>query len=118
MGLDITHDCWHGPYSKFMRFRRSLCLQINIDIDMFSDYGGNGKSSESLDHDIMPLINHSDCDGRLTVKESRRIIKGLQSILDNFNKDLPMDYDFKDMIIQFKKGLELSVKSRQIVRFH
>ena len=21
MGLDTTHDCWHGPYSSFMRWR-------------------------------------------------------------------------------------------------
>jgi hypothetical protein len=24
MGLDITHDCWHGAYSAFMAWRRKL----------------------------------------------------------------------------------------------
>ena len=24
MGLDTTHDCWHGAYSAFMRWRRKL----------------------------------------------------------------------------------------------
>ena len=24
MGLDTTHDCWHGAYSAFMRWRKKL----------------------------------------------------------------------------------------------
>ena len=24
MGLDTTHNCWHGPYSAFMRWRRAI----------------------------------------------------------------------------------------------
>lgn len=24
MGLDVSHDCWHGAYSAFMRWRRKL----------------------------------------------------------------------------------------------
>ena len=24
MGLDTTHDCWHGPYSMFMRWRTAI----------------------------------------------------------------------------------------------
>jgi hypothetical protein len=25
MGLDITHNCWHGAYSAFMRWRQEIC---------------------------------------------------------------------------------------------
>jgi hypothetical protein len=25
MGLDTSHDCWHGAYSAFMRWRSELC---------------------------------------------------------------------------------------------
>ena len=24
MGLDTTHDCWHGAYSAFMRWRQEI----------------------------------------------------------------------------------------------
>ncbi len=26
MGLDTSHDCWHGPYSQFMRWRTWLAF--------------------------------------------------------------------------------------------
>lgn len=117
MGLDTTHNCWHGPYSSFNRFRYSLAAQIGVNLNEYRGYGGNEKNLEDIEHDIMPLLNHSDCDGSLTVKESRRIIKGLNNILENFNDKLPCDYNFKDKIIQFRDGCVEAVKKRQVIRF-
>lgn len=118
MGLDTTHDCWHGPYSSFNRFRYSLAEQIGVNLNEYDGYGGpGGKKLEDIPHDIMPLLNHSDCDGSLTVKESRKIIKGLDNILENFNEDLPCDYNFKEKITQFRDGCKDAVSRRQIIRF-
>lgn len=30
MGLDTTHDCWHGAYSSFMRWRRMLAKAAGL----------------------------------------------------------------------------------------
>lgn len=38
MGLDVSHDCWHGAYSAFMRWRMKLAEVAGIPLpfmDMF-----------------------------------------------------------------------------------
>jgi len=118
MGLDTSHNCWHGPYSSFGRFRRCLGEQIGINLDEYLGYNQNGtKYLDSIEHDIKPLLNHSDCDGSLTVKESRQIAKGLTQILKNFNEELPSDYNFKEKIIQFRDGCLDAVSKKQKVKF-
>jgi hypothetical protein len=70
MGLDTSHNCWHGPYSSFNRFRYSLGYQIGINLNDYSGYGKTGvKDLTKIEHELMPLFNHSDCNGILTVEE-------------------------------------------------
>lgn len=117
MGLDTTHNCFHGPYGTFNRFRISLGLQIGIDLNDFVEYGGMKSSLNDFNHDLKPLFNHSDCDGELTPKESEQIIKGLNSVLENFNEKLPQDFNFKEKIIQFRDGLIEAVSKNENVIF-
>ena len=69
MGLDTSHNAWHGPYSSFNEFRDMLAKQIGINLNDYYGYGGT-LDLMSIEHDIQPLLNHSDCDGELSVKES------------------------------------------------
>lgn len=119
MGLDTTHNCWHGAYSSFNRFRYSLGKQIGINLDDYIGYGDKGtKNLTEIEHDLMPLFNHSDCDGYLSLDESEKIANGLNQVLDNFNDKLDMDFDFKDEIIQFRDGCLDAISKNEIVRFH
>jgi len=119
MGLDTSHDCWNGAYSSFNRFRYSLGHQIGIDLN---DYAGYGKTKmkdlTKIEHELMPLLNHSDCDGILTVEESKRIVKGLNNVLENFNDKIEADYDFKEKIIQFRNGCLDAIERNEDVNFH
>ena len=118
MGLDTTHNCWHGGYGSFNMFRHLLAEQIDINLDEYNGYGAdNGKDLTTIKHDIMPLLNHSDCDGRLTLKESKRIIKGLDNILENFKIDPKFDDYFKSKIIQFRDGCSDAVNKKQMIKF-
>jgi hypothetical protein len=57
MGLDTSHDCWHGPYSSFMSWREWLAGQIGIPLRMmegFADYQPRFKDLEMVEA-IMPL---------------------------------------------------------------
>lgn len=38
MGLDISHDCFHGPYSQFMRWREWVAKQIGINLRMMEGF--------------------------------------------------------------------------------
>lgn len=119
MGLDTSHNCWHAPYSSFNEWRYSLGRQIGIDLDEYIGYGDKGtKDLTTIEHDLMPLFNHSDCDGELTVEESQRIVKGLNSILDNLNEELKMSYNFKDKTIQFRDGCLDAISKNEIIEFH
>lgn len=119
MGLDTSHNCWHGPYSSFNRFRYSLGKQIGIDLDEYIGYGDKGtKYLTSIEHDLMPLFNHSDCDGELTVEESKRIVSGLNNVLENFNEEIKTDYNFKENIIQFRDGCLDAISKNEIIDFH
>lgn len=119
MGLDTTHNCWHGPYSSFNRFRYSLGKQIGINLDEYIGYGEIGtKDIASINHDLVPLFDHSDCDGELTVEESKQIVNGLNSVLENFNEEIIADYGFKENIIQFRDGCLDAISKNEIIEFH
>lgn len=119
MGLDTSHNCWHGPYSSFNRFRYSLGKQIGIDLDEYIGYGDKGtKDLASIEHDLMPLFNHSDCDGELSVEESKRIVNGLNNVLENFNEQIKADYNFKEKIVQFRDGCLDAISKNEVIDFH
>lgn len=38
MGLDTTHNAWHGPYSSFNRWRHWLAEQIGIPLELMDGF--------------------------------------------------------------------------------
>ncbi len=38
MGLDTTHDCWHGPYSSFNRWRTQLAAEIGLPLPLMEGF--------------------------------------------------------------------------------
>lgn len=119
MGLIISHDCFEGPYSVFNRFRYSLGHQIGIDLNEYRGYNkGGDKSLGSIKHGLMPLFNHSDCDGKLTVKECKSIVSGLNDVLSNFDEKIEADYDFKERIIRFRDGCLYAISKNQKLKFY
>lgn len=117
MGLVTSHNCWKGSSSYFNRFRRALANQIGIDLNDYIGYSENGtKDLESIPHDIMPLLYHSDCDGELSVDECTQIAKGLLDILANFKKTNQPYINFKQDIIQFRNGcLDAASKNETVI---
>lgn len=118
MGLDTTHNCWHGPYSIFYRFRKSLAEQIGINLYDYEGYNAGGtKILTDIKHELMPLFNHSDCDGELSVEESKQIVLGLNNVLENFKTGIESDFNFKDSIIQFRDGCLDAISKNEIIYF-
>jgi hypothetical protein len=93
MGLDTSHDCWHGAYSAFMRWRTKiaevaglppLCLMEGFWAkgapgDPIKDYAEKWPDGAQTVYDSLPiawdalrpdpalyfLLSHSDCDGEI-----------------------------------------------------
>lgn len=116
MGLDTTHGCWNGPYSSFGRFRKALASELGINLDECIGFGGDKVDLDKLEHDIQPLLNHSDCDGKLTPEEALRVANGLNEIYLKLPQHPDYD-DLKEKILQFRNGCIAAVKAKEDILF-
>lgn len=50
MGLDTSHDCWHGAYSAFMRWRQEIAKVAGIPLMLMDGFYGtdDAPSQEAL----------------------------------------------------------------------
>lgn len=118
MGLNTSHDAWDGPYSSFNDFRRWLAKQIGIDLSEYAGYmQGGTKDLTTIDHPLMPLFNHSDCDGILTPDECRQISKGLKMVIDASAQSRENQY-FIEAANQFRKGCIKAANAKENLEFH
>jgi len=122
MGLDTTHDAWHGSYSSFGRFRERLAQEIGLNLNNYKGYNSNATLDESeIDHPLMDLFNHSDCDGELTPDQCLKIAQGLNEVI----KKLPIpeindswDGRFLESCIQFRDGCMLAYSRKEVLEFN
>lgn len=92
MGLDTTHDCWHGPYSAFNRWRAELHVAIQRHRGTKDPLGLNGwealfrappeawpykDPADPLD----VLMSHSDCDGEIPAEMCGPMADALEALL-------------------------------------
>ena len=126
MGLHTSHNAWQGPYSSFNEFRKWLAQKININLEDYIGYGNDNatKDLSSIDHKIMPLLNHSDCEGILTPDECKQIAEGLDEILNNISKEEVEhpgnQYPFSNYnkAKRFKDGCILAHSLNENIDFH
>jgi hypothetical protein len=83
MGLDISHDCWHGGYSLFLRWRCEIARVAGIDLMNMDGYAKSGGIKwESLKPDVLHvLLNHSDCDGYIQWRYTKKLADRLTELL-------------------------------------
>ncbi len=105
MGLDTTHDCWHGPYGAFNRWREQLAKRIDLPLPLMKGFcpwfqamvpsdGSNIiygfqkptrysplKWPSSTDEPLVLLLSHSDCDGDIRWQDAEAIANRLDTII-------------------------------------
>jgi hypothetical protein len=82
---------WSRPYSAFNRFRTRLAAEVGIDLDSMKGFGlSNARPWSEVDDDLVPLLDHSDCDGDLSPEEAKRVAPRLREIVSRWPED---DYD-------------------------
>ena len=89
MGIDFSHGDAHWAYSGFMRFRNKLAETLGYAVSLSTMYD-DGSYTRMRNEPIWPLIDHSDCDGDLTVEEMEQIIPQLENISNHWDEH---DYD-------------------------
>ncbi|MFA6917022.1 MAG: hypothetical protein WC222_11535 [Parachlamydiales bacterium] len=116
MGLDTSNNAYHGSYGYFNDFRTWLASKININLDDCIGFGGSKIELQTIDHKIIPLLDHSDCDGELTPEECKTIALGIQEILDSFVPE-EKEKDFIEVVKQFQQGCLDAVDNNEIIYF-
>lgn len=122
MGLDTSHGCWHGSYGTFNTFRRWIGKNIGINLDEMIGYGGSKEWGELKKHNLYPLLNHSDCDGKISPKNCKRIADGLDEMI----RTLPMveiiqdnvGWNFRRRAQEFRDGCLSAYAANESVDFH
>jgi len=148
MGLDVSHDCWHGAYSSFMRWRQKIAEVAGLPpLDLMEGFWGEEHPGvgiflidrvikkeempawmrslpikwECLKPDpIHKLLNHSDCDGEIAVEDCGPISDSLERLIPL----LPEENDFghignwRDKTRKFVEGLRLAASKGENVEFH
>ena len=112
MGLDISHDCWHGSYVSFGQWRKRLATSIGIDLESMEGFVPEWKkdvvptSWESLPpHPLHILLHHSDCDGSIHWRKALPLAEALEA--------RPMD----GCAQTFAKGLRKAYAEKKSVLF-
>lgn len=80
MGLDTSHNAWHGSYSAFHRWRTEIAKHIGIPLDLMEGfYEKNGH------FDPLLLLNHRYPNGdELDMAAIRRISENFPLLWDAF----------------------------------
>lgn len=140
MGLDTTHNCWHGGYIYFMHWRKAIARAAGLPpleaMENFFDGQKFAKHKsllpdvlvflwpdaimddlpirwEALRPDVLhELLNHSDYDGKLPAAICAPLADRLAELLPI----LPEAWN--DLTVQFIEGLRVAASRNEDVEFH
>jgi len=133
MGLDTSHDCWHGPYSMFMRWREKLNLYVMKERGK-TDAGAAaishmGWTKEALvraweegryDDQTIPinvLMGHSDCEGEIPAEMCGPLADALEALLVQMPERALYD-EARTATERFIAGLRRAAAAGEPVDFH
>ena len=133
MGLDTSHNCWHGPYSQFMRWREWLNLFVMSErarqgdqrAEAISHLGATREALErawvegAYDDQSVPvnaLMNHSDCDGEIAADVCGPLADALEALL-NYMPERGIYDEKRPATLRFIRGLRSASEANEPVLF-
>lgn len=131
MGLDVSHNCWEGAYSAFMRWREELARLAGMPpLQMMEGFTPRFAAPETPiiswealrpDPALHALLNHSDCDGELPAEICAPLADRLEELLAAAPADLNLGGhigNFHDKTRQFITGLRDAAAAGEAVEFY
>lgn len=140
MGLDTSHDAWHGAYGAFTRWRNAVTVAAGYEIvDEVGDYGVTHPTPKIDWDSILPhnydgewptppsdplivLIAHSDCDGVIHPEQAGPLADRLEELLPLLDEDggghLARMGGHRGATVQFIQGLRAAVEAGEDLDFH
>lgn len=92
MGIDFSHGAAHWSYSGFHQARNRLAKLVNIPLEDMEGFGGGvfWQDLQNKDDNIIPLLNHSDCEGEIPPDQCATIAPRLRELVSVWPET---DYD-------------------------
>lgn len=87
MGLDVSHDAFHGAYSAFNRFRQVVCEATGGEWPDTMALDGHGYWTFGNDYTndshpgLYAFFCHSDCDGEIVPELCAKIADEMEALL-------------------------------------
>jgi len=120
MGLDCSHDAWHGAYSAFHRWRCKLAEVAMLPrLENMEGFGGNIAWKPYSRNPLTMLLDHSDCDGQIEPEDCDPLADALEALVPY----LPIEDDpghignWQDKTMQFVKGLRAAAAANEPLLF-
>lgn len=117
MGLDTTHDCWHGAYSAFHQWRKAVAKAVDINIEEMEGFTG-GKPWPATEDPLWILLDHSDCDGDIPYEYTKALADRLEQLLPKIKYQKTGHLWHGEATERFIKGLRLAHSRGEAVEFH
>lgn len=93
MGLDVSHGCWSGAYSAFMRWRQKICEvagygdiesqywdSLSDRIIKWDEYRTEYQPCPDADP-LHILLGHCDCEGEIRKEDCARLADALEKLM-------------------------------------
>ena len=89
MGLGFVGSKASWSYSGFMAFRCRIAAELGFDLRDMQGFGHidgshGGKSWDDIHDSLVPLLNHSDCEGELSSEECAQVAPRLREIVSRW----------------------------------
>jgi len=134
MGLDTTHECWHGAYGAFSRWRAELARaagykmrapefgrpDYDLPWDEFEDKNYQGEwDSPPGDDPLLYLLVHSDCDGVIHPEHGVHIARRLESLIPALDESASGGHiaSMREKTRRFIDGLRAAAAAGEDVEF-
>ena len=122
MGLDTSHECWHGSYGRFNAFREALAVAAKLPpLRSMAGFEARDQAEAGLpwdpyrDDPLVILLDHSDCDGEITAEEATPLARRLLAMAE-FSYDLAEEH--RENARRFARGLFDAAARGEPVEFH
>lgn len=141
MGLDTSHDCWHGAYSAFGQWRQTIaetagyrvwpvqhdsgvCYPtIMLEWHRYSEANMNGEW-ETMPHDpLIVLFAHNDCEGVIKPEQALPLADALEKLLPKLPDGPESGHigyrgGYRGCTEKFILGLRAAAAAGEVVDFH
>lgn len=124
MGLDTSHNCWHGSYSSFARFRNEVADHAKTHYGYVPNYDGHPERALygwwDKDHPFSDILDvfflHSDCEGWIFPKHAELLADRLDALVD-YASDDGTQWCARARLRQFVDGLRRAADQWEVVAF-